>query len=178
METRHCRWIGVSAVLLLSTCGCVGHMFGGAGGGVDNGFADQWQTGARPGGKLLGQTPPAGAQPPTPASPSNDQLSLMSYKLQATEDDRKVLAARLQQLEVRLQEKEKVIVLSNYEVQEAARQVNQTREELKRWKQEMETLRSQLRSTEKENKGTLEAIIRTLEQFMEREKEAGKVSRN
>jgi chromosome segregation ATPase len=173
-----CRWCRVGAVLLLSTCGCVGHMFGGAGGAAhDGGLAAPWQGGAARTGGKLGQAPAVPAQQLTSPAPANEQISLMSNRLQATEDDRRVLAARLQQLESRLQEKEKVIVLSNYEVQEAARQVSQTRDELKRWKQEMETLRTQLRSSEKENKGTLETMIRTLEQFMEREKEAGKGSR-
>jgi len=155
-------------------------MFGGPGaqgvGGPDAGFASQWQGGG-PRSKLLGQTPPPGQQPASPAPVSSDQIATVSQKLAATEDDRKLLAARMQQMEIQLQEKDKMLILSNYEVQEAAKQVSQTREELRRWKQEMETLRGQLHNAEKENKGTLDTMIRTLEQFMEREKkETGKVS--
>jgi hypothetical protein len=177
-----CRWSGgLGTVLLLCVCGCVGPMFGGhggQGGAPDGGFAAQWQAGGpRPGSKQLGQNVPAGFQQPAQPAATNDQMGLLTQKLQVTEDDRKVLAARLQQLEANLQEKEKILVLSNYEVQEAAKQVGQTREELRRWKQEMESLRGQLRNSEKENKGTLEAIIRTLEQFMDREKEVGRAAK-
>jgi hypothetical protein len=183
MRSRgHYRWsVRLPALAMLLACGCVSQLFGPKGGGPPAdpgaGLAAQWQGGARPGLKPQGANVPAGYQPP-PSQPfvANEQMATMSSKLHDSDDDRKALGWRLQQVEKQLQEKDKIIVLTKYEIQEAAKEVSQTREELKRWKQEMETLRGQLHSAEKENKGTLEAIIRTLEQFMDREKETVKVS--
>src|SRR5438552_18991019 len=112
---RCCRWSGgLGTLLLLCVCGCVGPMFGGHGGqggaAADGGFAAQWQ-GGRPGLKVPGQNAPPGPQQPAPvqAAATNDQIGLMTQKLQVTEDDRKVLAARLQDLEKNLREKEQML---------------------------------------------------------------------
>src|SRR5579864_3948112 len=163
--------LAIGGLVLIQACGCNLIPFSGKDGG-DTGFANT-RTGKNGPGPQDKQLTPSGKNdfllpPPTPL---NEQAAVMNQKLGASEDDRKVLAARLQQMDIQLQEKEKAIVLANYEIKEAAKQVALTREELKRWKEEMDTLRGQLRNVEKENKGTLEAIIRTLEQFMDREKE-------
>jgi septal ring factor EnvC (AmiA/AmiB activator) len=154
---RRCRRTGLLALVLV--CGCAMPPMGPQG---DTGFAAGFRG------------PKSSIQPPPPqiASP-NEQVAQMAQRLAVNDDDRKVMAARLQQAETQLHEKEKMVVLANYEVQEAVREVKQTREEMVRYRQEMEQLRAQLYSVERENKGTLEAVIHTLEQFMDRERVPG-----
>src|SRR5437870_2689936 len=103
MRNRHCcRWGGgLGTLVLLCTCGCLGPMFGGqlgqGGASPEGGFAAQWQGGsARPGAKLPSQNTPAGFQQPAglSAPAPNEQLAVMTQKLQVTEDERKVLLAR------------------------------------------------------------------------------------
>lgn len=118
------------------------------------------------------------APAPTPAAPPpgvfNEQISLMSQQLRDTEDNKRVLAVRVRQLENQLRDKDLALKQANAEIQEAVEQVASTRKELQRWKQEMENLRGKLRNVERDNKSTLEAIIHTVEQFLDREKTASK----
>lgn len=117
---------------------------------------------------------PNGGLPQGPQAGGNEQFSLMSQRMAAAEDDRKVLAARVKQLEVQLRDKDKALVQASLEIQEAATETAKAREDLQRWRQELETVRSKLRSVERDNKTTLEAIIRTLEQFLERERDGSR----
>jgi hypothetical protein len=164
-----CLAWGVGAVLLIQACGC--NLMPSLPGKDDLGPPSPRPEKKGPNAQEKSPVSPGKneylAPPPTPLPELSANLS---QKMSALEDDRKVLAARMQQMDIQLQEKDKAIILANHEIKEATIQVSQTREELKRWKEEMETLRGQLRNVEKENKGTLEAIIKTLEQFMEREK--------
>lgn len=120
-----------------------------------------------------GPANPLGGGPPGPGGAPgqfNEQIALMSQRLANTEDDKKALNTRLRQLENQLRDKDRALMQASFEIQEATGQIGRTREELNRWKQEMETLRGKLRNVENDNKTTLEAIIRTLEQFLDREK--------
>lgn len=108
--------------------------------------------------------------PPLPGIP-NEQLSVLMQKMASLEDDRKALAARLQQTELQLREKDQTAVQASYEIQESTKQIRKTRDEMQRWKQEMDDLRSKIRGIEKENKATLEAILKGLEGQPEVDKE-------
>ena len=109
--------------------------------------------------------------PPQPQAlpPSSDQISLLMQRLATVEDDRKVQAARLQQLETQLREKEQAVTRATYEIQESTTQTKKTRDDLQRWKSEMEDLRMRVRTMENENKITLDAILKTLEQFIDKD---------
>jgi chromosome segregation ATPase len=112
------------------------------------------------------------APPPGPREAGmSEQVALMSQRLAANEDDRKVLAGRLEMLENQLAEKDRALTQANREVQEATEQIARTRRELQSWKQDMSALRDRLGSAEKDNRATLESIIHTLEQILQRDQE-------
>jgi hypothetical protein len=114
--------------------------------------------------------PPPGLPQPPPGM-SSEQMALLLQRLSTSDDDRKALGARLQQLEVQLRDKDQAVVQTTYEVQESTKQMKRTRDDLVRWKQDMDGLRVKLAGMERENKVTLEAILKTLEQYVEREKD-------
>jgi hypothetical protein len=103
--------------------------------------------------------------------PINEQISLMSQRMASSEDDRKVLASRLHLVETQLEEKERALAVATKEIQETTTQVVRARNELQQWKKDTKVLRDRLGSLEKENRETLEATIKTLEQVLERDKE-------
>jgi septal ring factor EnvC (AmiA/AmiB activator) len=120
---------------------------------------------------LAHKTPPA-VVPVVPGPPPNftDQISLMSQRLASTEDDRKTLAARLQQAEMQLEEKDQALAAVGHEILAATEEVARTRDELRRFKGEMEALRNRLKNAEKEDRATLESIIKMLEHMLEQDK--------
>jgi septal ring factor EnvC (AmiA/AmiB activator) len=128
-----------------------------------------------PGAAAANAGRPPGPVPPGAAAAaggtSSEQMAMMMQRLASSEDDRKALAGRLQQLETQLREKDQAVVQTSYEVQESTKQMKRTRDDLARWKQDMDGLRTKLASIERENKLTLEAILKTLEQYIDREKD-------
>jgi hypothetical protein len=114
-------------------------------------------------------SPYAAARQPLPPGPPNEQVSLMLQRLAALEDDRKALAARLQAAEVQSRDKDQTVHQASYEIQESTKQLRKTREEMQRWKQEVDDLRTKVRGMEKENRSTLEGILKALEQTSDRE---------
>jgi septal ring factor EnvC (AmiA/AmiB activator) len=115
-----------------------------------------------------GQMPaPPVATPP--AAPPNDQISFLMQRLATVEDDRKIQAARLQQVENQLREKEQSVVRATYEIQESATQMKKARDDLHRWKTDLDDLRVKLRAMEADHKVTLDAILRTLEQYIDKD---------
>jgi exonuclease VII large subunit len=120
---------------------------------------------------------PGGTSSSDPATPLhqprplvNDQNSLLSQRVASAEDDRKVLAARLQLVETQLEEKEKALAEATREIQEATAQTVRTRNELQQWKKDMTSLRDQFSNMDKDHRETLETIIKTLEQVLDHEK--------
>jgi hypothetical protein len=99
----------------------------------------------------------------------NDQISLMSQKLAASEDDRKVLAAHLENVMAQLDEKDKALALATREVQEATAQIVRTRNDLQVWKKDALAMRDKVGNMEKEQRELLETIIKTLEKSLERD---------
>ena len=180
MRIEHCRRMG--SLLLLALCGCTCGNFLTPPGGNSPGA--QAAPGAAHAG-LKGQAwhgPPPGG--PVGANGAGQQLSqtggigelasISAQRLSAAEDDRRVLTARVKQLEGQLREKDRALVEASLEIQDATSQITRTREELQRWKNEMEQVRGKSRNVERDSKATLEAIIRTLENFLERERDAGR----
>jgi septal ring factor EnvC (AmiA/AmiB activator) len=116
---------------------------------------------------LLGQTPaaPSAVAP----GPPNDQISFLMQRLASVEDDRKVQAVRLLQVENQLREKEQSVVRASYEIQETTSQMKKARDDLHRWKTELDDLRQRLRSMETDHQVTLDAILKTLEQYIDKD---------
>lgn len=121
---------------------------------------------------LAGPGAPQGVQQASYPGAANEQFSILTQRLASLDDDRRAQGARIQHLENQLRDKDKALVQAALEIQEATAQMTKTREELQRWKLEMESLRGKLRGVERDNKTTLEAIIHTLEQFLDRERVA------
>ncbi|MFO0865828.1 MAG: hypothetical protein U0744_14450 [Gemmataceae bacterium] len=118
-----------------------------------------------------GGNPALANRPPAfiPNASAND-LSLMLQKMSAIEDDRKTMAGKLQQVELQMREKDQAIVQATYEIQESTKQIRRTRDEMQNWKQEMDDMRGKLRNVERENRQTLETVVKTLETYLDREK--------
>jgi chromosome segregation ATPase len=94
----------------------------------------------------------------------------VTHKLTAVEEERKVLAARVQQLETALEEKDKALAQVSKEVQAASEEMAQARDELQRWKQQVVVLREKLGGAEKDNLATLQSIVSYLEHMAEQDK--------
>ena len=178
-EIRCFGVMAASLAVMFLVIGCAGPAGSGKGGQVvekggaapappgSTGFAQGWQT--------PGQQPGQGG-PPLPPNPGahSEQISFMNQRLAASEDDKKVLQARVRQLEGQLRDKDRALAQASQDIQDTTQQIARTREELQRWKQELLNLRGKLQNVERDNKATLEAIIRTLEQFIDREREVSK----
>ncbi len=168
-----------SLVLLLplAVCGCSLMPWASPGAGGDMGTSDavsRWQSPqkAQPGGGPARADEQSLPQPRV--YPPNEQISLISQRLMAAEDDRKVLVARVQLLENQVDDKERLLTAAKQEIQEATAQIVKTRNELQQWKKDMTALRDKLGGMEKENRETLETMIRTLEQILDRDKAPAK----
>src|SRR5207244_965428 len=110
---------------------------------------------ASPGGAVGGPAagPANGWQGPTPTplpgpGDLNEQMSLQAQKLRASEDNNRILAIRLSQVDAQVRERDKALMQASFEIKEATNQITRSREELQRWKHEMETLRGKLGSME------------------------------
>jgi hypothetical protein len=113
----------------------------------------------------LPAAPPTAVQP----GPSNDQISILMQRLANIEDVRKVQDVRLQQVENQLREKEQSVVRASYEIQESTSQMKKARDDLHRWKTELDDLRLRLRAMETDHQVTLDAILKTLEQYIDKD---------
>jgi hypothetical protein len=172
MKTNR-RSCGRIASLLLSLfiCGCNLPLWGGGGHGphVVDGVgnyhgAPGYQT------KVVQPLDQPTQLPEPRVLPPNERISLMSQQLANAEDNRKVLAGRLQMVETQLAEKEKALAAATQEIQETTAQVVKTRNELQTWQKDMKNLRDKYGALEKDNRETLETMIKTLEMYLDREK--------
>ena len=132
----------------------------------------QWQGAPQqgPGGPGAHPDPALPLHQPRPL-PMNEQISQMSQRLASADDDRKVLASRLHMVETQLEVKEKALAAATQEIQEATAQVVRTRNDLQQWKKDTKVLRDRLGSMEKDNRETMETMIKTLEQVLERDRD-------
>jgi len=192
MWTKTCVWTCGVAITLLGASGCVGIPFAGkgvaadgpdmkhAGGPIQPGVVKPGPGGAPAGWQGPAPTP-GGAGPYGPGAgmgpggfpgSQSEQAAFFSQRMADIEDERKVLAIRITQLDSQLREKDRALVQASFELQEATSQIARTREDIDRWKGEMEKVRTKLRSVEKDSKVTLETLIHSLEQFLDRNPEA------
>jgi ABC-type transporter Mla subunit MlaD len=102
----------------------------------------------------------------------------LSRKLTAAEEEKKVVAYRVRELEGAvnerdraLQERDRIIANASSEFQAATAELNQAREQLKRLKTEVANLHESLRGAEKDNLATLQSIATCLEQVLQHDKQ-------
>jgi len=168
-------WTPAAALLLLLMCGCIPSFRNPEPPTTIADAVSNWR-GAGPPQQVA---PAPGADQPLPLLPPknlpmNDQISLMYQRLASCEDDRKVLASRLHMCEMQLEEKEKALAMATREIQETTGQIVRARNELQQWKKDMSALRDRLGSMEKDNRETLETMIKTLEQVLDRDRSQAK----
>ncbi len=88
----------------------------------------------------------------------------MERRLNNIEEERKSLVLRCQQLELALEDKDRVILQASQEVQASSAEVTRACAELDQWKKEMAGFRDKVRASEKENAAALQSILGLLEQ--------------
>lgn len=143
-------WIGVA--LLMAPCGCatLGTLKGRDAAAADEPAANAIQLASAKEAYL------------PPADPAADRVS---RQLALSEDQRKALALRVQQLQAVLEEKDAALAQADHELQAANAEINHTREDLKRWKQETVSLREKLSKSEEETLSALQSVVPTLERM-------------
>jgi hypothetical protein len=97
-----------------------------------------------------------------PESPQ-DVISFQAQKLNAVEDDRKLLAARMAQLEATLQEKDRALAEAADDVIKTGEEINRTRADIRRTKLENADLREKLDKSQKEVIELRKQIIKMME---------------
>jgi hypothetical protein len=113
--------------------------------------------------------PPPIPEPVVPAvyEPPSQILATLSQKLAAADDEHKVLAARLHQMEGLLEARDQALGASAHEIEAAQAEIARSRADIEHWKQDVTRQREKVRNMEKENLATLEAIINMLEQVVD-----------
>ncbi len=174
-----CRALAPAALLL--ACGCTLTPLVKPGAAPVRPAATQPGTavpaGAAPAPAQTGGVAAAGASAPilplnlTPAESPQDAISLLSQRLAANDDDRKVLAARLAQVETTLQEREKALDDAREVIGNADTEVTRSRAEIKRLRSQVDDMRDKLRGAEKDKKELLEKTEKALELLERCEKE-------
>jgi hypothetical protein len=163
---------GLSAALLAS--GCMGQSQSGFLG--LNTSAQQ----ARPQGGF-GPVGPGGPTPPGPPAGPPGPVNLAGYnqlaeyqaadlsqKLAELQDENKSLLARLQGMQVLLEERERAALAARGEVQSATQEVAHARQEVTRCRQEIASLREHLRTADKENQASMQSLVKMLESMLDR----------
>jgi hypothetical protein len=97
-----------------------------------------------------------------PESPQ-DVISMQVQKLNAAEDDRKLLAARLAQLDAVVQDKERALAEATDDIAKTGEEINRTRADIRRCKQENADLRDKLDKSQKEVIDLRKQIIKMME---------------
>jgi chromosome segregation ATPase len=95
----------------------------------------------------------------------------LTAKLAVTEEQKKELVCRVQQLTASLDEKQAAIQQAEHEVLVASDELNRARAELQRWREQVASLRDKLNGAEKENLETLQSIVGVLEKMLEADKQ-------
>ncbi len=110
----------------------------------------------------------------TPPEPPGEFVARLHEQLAELKDDRKVLLARIQMLEEQMFAKDRLLEQAGQEVRAAREEMQLNQSELKRWRHEIQVLRTHLESQEKEDLQTMRSIIHTFESLLERKTPAVK----
>jgi chromosome segregation ATPase len=122
--------------------------------------------------------PVTGAQLALKADESAAQKALdLTRKLNAAEEEKKLLALRVHQLEGELDGSKNSQAQLARDVQTATEEVKRTRAEMQQWRPQMLALQEQLKNAEKENMATLRAVVSSLEDMVPAGKAADSESR-
>ena len=124
-------------------------------------------------------TPPPG---PTPSpelamalrpvqheEPSSRQAADLAQRLADTRDESKILAARLQEFQAQIDEKNLALAAAKSEVRRVTEEIKQTREQIDHWTREVGNLRARAETAEKENQASLKALSQLVEMMIVQE---------
>jgi chromosome segregation ATPase len=100
----------------------------------------------------------------------------LSAKLDAAENEKQALAARVRDLQAALETKDKALKQATTEVTEARAELARARTELERWKADLIDLREKLRTADKENLATLQTTVSLLQQLLSRDDQTDSAS--
>ena len=147
---------GIGLLLTVSAIGCSGF--------------PTWQTNKQgiPAPNLYppGSIPDPGAPTGIQQAGFYETLAKMREQVKDAEDAQDVLKARSDMLNDQLRDKEVLLRQAYQEISKAQEALKKSDADVKRWKNELLLLRSQLESAETENVQNLKLIIRTLEQLL------------
>lgn len=121
-----------------------------------------------------GPTPGAPGGPPGPVNLAGYsqlaeyQAADLSQKLAELQDENRSLLARLQGVQVLLEERERAVLLSRGEMQAATQEVAHARQEVTRCRQEIAGLREHIRAADKENQTNMQSLVKMLESMLDR----------
>ena len=134
-------------------------------------------------------TPPPGgyppnSYPPNPYSPagyssqstSNESVAQLIKQLNETDDQRKALLDQVQTLKKHSRERDDNLQHASYEMEESAKQLKRTREEVRQFAGELDELRDRMRKLE-EMRTALKPLIDEIMFHLEREKDAARQPR-
>lgn len=107
--------------------------------------------------------------PPTIPTPDNEAVAYVTDKVTSSDDAKKILQGRLQQIEAQLAEKEDFLAKWQREILANTSELTQTKEDLQRGQQEKQVLGDRLSTSEKDINEALE-IYR---QYLELENKSG-----
>jgi hypothetical protein len=109
--------------------------------------------------------PPGPAGPGGPPETEAIVAAEYAHKLSTLEEERNALVLHVQHLQTTLVDKDKALLAAGQEVQAAAAEVERSRADMQKWKNEIDQLREMLRTSEKENAATLQSVVGLLEQM-------------
>jgi hypothetical protein len=120
-----------------------------------------------------GPVPPGpGGGPPGPVNLAGYnalgeyQAADLSQKLAELQDENKALTARLQGVQMLLEERERAVLSARGEVQAATQEVTRARQEVTRCRQELVSLREHTHAADKESQASLQALVTVLESML------------
>ena len=134
---------------------------------------------ARPDAKAPGQpkgpTPNQELPPPIRSvvheEPASRQAAENAQKLADTQDENKMLVARLQQFQAQLEEKSRMLASARTEVRMVTEEVKQTREQIDHWSREVANLRVRAETAEKESQASMQGLFQLVETLIAQETE-------
>jgi hypothetical protein len=111
----------------------------------------------------------AALRPVQHEEPSSRQAADLAQRLADTRDESKILAARLQEFQAQIDEKNLALAAAKSEVRRVTEEIKQTREQIDHWTREVGNLRVRAETAEKENQASLKALSQLVEMMIVQE---------
>ena len=101
--------------------------------------------------------------------PSSRQAAELAQRLAEARDESKILAARLQEFQAQIEDKNRALASARTEVRKVTDEIKQTREQIDHWSREVGNLRLRAETAEKENQASLKALAQMVEMIIVQE---------